>query len=244
MSHRVCALALLVIAGAANAQINGVKIQERIFNDFPNSKLTTTNNFPALVQFNETNFGLGTFANRHAAYFSTDGGANAKDFNYGDAFDVSFTLDLDATPANGREAGFHVNSGGDYGFFGVLPNGEIAAFGGSLPFFSAGAGVWTPGAEVQLRLVHTPGDGTAANPSVMDYMYNTGSGWVTVSKNFDNAEFGLVTANNVLIGFGVQNQGGPGGSSNALFTNIVVPAPSALAMMGVAGLVASRRRRA
>lgn len=237
------AISLIAFAGFAQAQVNGVKIQERIFNDYPNSKLVTTNNFPSMVQFNESNFGSGGFANRHAAYFSADSGATAKDFNYTDAFDFSFTLDLDATPAGGREAGFHVNSGGDYGFFGVLPNGEIAAFGGSLPFFTSGTGVWTPGNEVQLRMVHKPGDGTAANPSVMDYMFNAGSGWVTVSKKFDNGEFGLVTAVDVLVGFGVQNQGAPGGTSNALFTNIVVPAPSGLAMLGLLGLAGLRRKR-
>lgn len=240
--------AVAFTASTSIAQINGVQIRERVFNDFPDSTLIVTNNFPSEVTFDESNFGSGGFANRHSAYFSDDGGASALDFNYPDAFDFSFTLDLDANPPDGREAGFHADLFG-LGFFGVLPNGEIAAFGSILPFYSFGAGVWNPGDPIDLRMIHTPGDGdgTSGNftiPSTMEYMYNLGSGWVSSGQvDFTTTEGGIPTNFDFLVGFGVQNQGAPGGNSVAKFTNIVVPAPASAALLALGGLLGNRRRR-
>ncbi|MCC7390667.1 MAG: hypothetical protein IT431_18110 [Phycisphaerales bacterium] len=235
-------------ACAAFAQIDGVQVRERIYNDFPNSTLVVTNNFPAEVTFDESSFGSGGWANRHAAYFSADGGATANDFDYGDAFDFQVTLDLDATPADGREAGFHADLFG-LGFFGVLPNGEIAAFGSILPFHSFGSGVWTPGDPIDLRIIHTPGDGdgTSGNftvASTFEYMYNLGGGWVSSGAvDMTTTEGGIPSNFDFLVGVGVQNQGGPGGSSVAKFTNIIVPAPASAALLALSGVVGLRRRR-
>ena len=246
-THTAMIVGLAAIASAASAQINGVNVRPRIFNDFPNSNLVITNNFDTDFTFYEDNFGSGGFANRHAAYFSTDGGATANDLNYGDAFDYSFTLDLDADPSTGREAGFHTDLFG-LGFFGVLPNGEIAAFGSILPFWSAGT-VWTPGDPVDLRMIHTPGDGdgTSGNftvASTMEYMFNLGNGWVSSGPvDITTTEGGIPSNFDFFVGFGVQNQGAPGGYSNAYFSNFVVPAPSVGALLALGGLAAARRRR-
>lgn len=243
----VAALAAPALADVTD--INSVRVVERVFNDFPSSTLVTTNNYPSMVQFHESNFGSGNFANRHSAYFSADGGATARDFNYGDAFDISMTVDLDATPPTGREAGFHTDLFG-FGFFGVLPNGEIAAFGSVLPFHTFG-NVWTPGQEVTLRMIHRPGDGDGVNPppttmSTIEYIYDLGSGPVSSGPiAMTGTEGGIPSNFNFYIGMGVQNQGGPGGESVATFTNITVavPAPGAAALLGLAGLAATRRRR-
>lgn len=245
------AVLMLTVVGAAAAtgvaQIDSVQVRERLFNDFPDSELTVTNNFPSEVTFSETNFGNGSFANRHSAFFSEDAGATAMDIDYGDSFDFQVTLDLDASPIDGREAGFHTDLFG-FGFFGVLPNGEIAAFGSVLPFHSFGA-VWTPGEPVDLRIIHTPGDGDGTSDqftiaSTIEYLYDDGGGWVSSGAvDMTTTEGGIPSNFDFFVGVGVQNQGGPGGSSVASFTNFIVPAPAGVGLLGLAGAALLRRRR-
>lgn len=247
--HTLCMLGVVGAAATASlGQIDSVRVIERIYNDFPDSTLLVTNDFPNEVTFDESNFGAGGWANRHSAYFSADGGANSLDFDYHDAFDFQVTLDLDADPIDGREAGFHADLFG-LGFFGVLPNGEIAAFGSVLPFHSFGAGVWTPGDPIDLRMIHNPGDGDGTSdnftiPSTVEYMYNLGAGWVSSGAvDMTTTEGGIPSNFDFFVGVGVQNQGAPGGSSVASFTNFVVPAPASAALLAIGGLAGIRRRR-
>lgn len=239
------AVVLMVCGGAsAAAQFDGFLVEERVFNDFPASTLTVTNDFPNELTFSETDFGSGNFANRHMAYLSSDGGATAVDFDYDSALDFSVTMNLNGSPADGREAGIVTDLFG-FGFFGALPNGEIAAFGSFLPFFSFGAGVYTNGTDVDLRMIYTPGAGEGVLPaSTIEYIIDTGSGPVSSGPiSFDNLEGGIPTPFNARIGLGAQFQGNPGGSVTARFTNIVaVPAP-ATGAAALVGLVAMGRRR-
>lgn len=248
----VGAAAILSACGVASAvEPNGVAVTTRIFNDFPNSTLTVVNNFPSLVSFDETDFGSGNFANRHSAYFSTDGGATAHDFNYNDAFDISFTMSNTSSPAAGREAGFHTDLFG-FGFFGALPgNGEVAAFGSILPFHSFGAGVWTPGTAIGLRMIYTPGDGDGMNPlpmggapSTIEYVYDIGGMPVSSGPiSFTNTEGGIPQNFDFFVGVGVQYTGNNGGTAHTEFRNFVVPAPGAAGLLALGGLLMARRRR-
>lgn len=248
----VCASPAL--AGVVSS-INGVNVRQRIFNDFPSSSLAVTNNYPAQVRFNEGPFGAADpdtngFANRHSAYFSNDGGATAFDFNYEDGFDAQFKMSLSTDQRNGKEAGFHSDLFG-FGFFGVLPNGVIAAFGSIFEFHDFGV---VPGAltgDVSLRMIYTPGngDGTIGGAgtirSTFEYMYSIGNGWVSSGpKNIGNGEGGIPSAFPFFVGMGVQNSPQGATFSDTTFSNIViVPAPGAAAMLCVAGLVGLRRRR-
>ncbi|MEM9166800.1 MAG: hypothetical protein AAGB48_07215 [Planctomycetota bacterium] len=240
------AMIAAVAASNAAAQFNGFLVEERVFNDFPGSNLVVTNDFPNELTFNESNFGSGGFANRHMAYLSSDGGATAVDFDYGSALDFSVTLNLDASPTDGREAGIVTDLFG-FGFFGALPNGEIAAFDSFLPFFTFGSGVYTNGTDVDLRLIYTPGAGEGLTPvSTIEYIIDTGSGPVSSGPiNFDNLEGGIPTGGfNARIGVGAQFQGSSGGTAVASFTNIVaVPAPATAALTALGGLAMLRRRR-
>jgi MYXO-CTERM domain-containing protein len=254
----LASLALVAAAGSASAAINGVKVINRLFNDFPDSTLVTVNNYPTTVSWSESNFDPfgdgGNFANRHTAYFSEDGGATSKDFNYTDGFDAQFTLQLDSANVNGREAGFHSDLFG-LGFFGLLPNGHIAAFGSILPFWDPGV-VYTPGPSttVTLRMVHTPGSGDGvgapAIASTIQYYADFGSGPITSGPlTMGGLEGGVPSAFPWFVGFGTQNVGGNDTPTSAIFTNISivpvapVPTPGAAAVMGLAGLVGLRRRR-
>jgi hypothetical protein len=234
--------------------IDGMKEIPRYFNDRPGSNLVFENVYPALFRISEDKPGPGGFANGHMGAFSVDGGANAYDFNYGDAFDTVMTMNVLVDPINvGGEAGFKFNLFG-IGHFGVLPhNGEIAAFGGILPFHTFGAGLWS-GGDIDLRIIHTPGNGNglpggATIPSTMEYMYNLGSGWISSGPiAFSNLEGGIpdIAGNPLYLGPGIQNNWGAGLiKSDVNFTNIkiVVPAPGALAVGAGLGLLAMRRRR-
>lgn len=244
---------VLAASGSAFATYNGVNVRERIFNDRPDSSLLVTNNYPASVQIQESGFGPGGFANRHSAYLSTDLGATAQDIDYADAFDITMTVNHLAQTNVNVEAGFHADLFG-FGFFGQLPNGEIAAFGSIFPFQTFG--IQPFGASIDLRIIHDPGDGDGINPlplggarSTFQYGYNLGSGWVySAQLPMGGSEGGIPDVAPFLFGFGAQHNGAAetAAFADTTFTNIVVakvPAPGAIALVGLAGLVGIRRRR-
>lgn len=267
MKNTAHVIAFIAAAGAAGTvlagtvgNINGVVDASRTFNDFPNSNLSVLNNYPSSVTISESDFGIGNFANRHIMWFSADAGSTRVDFDYADAFDLSITVDLDSSNVEGREAGFQADLFG-FGFFGVLPNGEIAAFGSILPFQSFGV-VANPLDPVNLRMIHRPGDGdgtvegVGSIPSTIEYLYDTGSGWVTSGQiAFNTGEGGIPDAFSFNLGFGIQARGThgtlggkdeiPGTPYSVLFSNIrtEVPAPGAVGVLGLAGLMGLRRRR-
>lgn len=243
---------VLAAAGSAFATYNGVNVNERIFNDRPDSNLTVTNNYPASIRFEENNFGPGGFANRHTAYLSDDGGATKADIHYADAFDITVTVNHILSTNVTVEAGIQSDLFG-LGFFGQLPNGEVVSFGSILPFHSFG--VQPFGQSIDLRIIHDPGDGDGINPigsgarSTIQYGYDLGSGWVYSPQiPMGGNEGGFLQNSDFFIGFGVQHNGAAETAALAetLFKDIIVskvPAPGAMALVGLAGLVGLRRRR-
>jgi MYXO-CTERM domain-containing protein len=228
--------------------------QPRLFNDFPNSNLTFESNFsPAgsSLMLHEDTYGTGGFANRHAAWFGDAGGASKVDFDYGDAWDMQMTMQINEASNVGQiEAGFQADLFG-FGLFGVLTgNGEIAAFGSVLPFHTFGTGLYNIGDEVMLRMIHTPGDGenSAGAPSTMEYMYNnltTGSGWVSSGLiDFTTTEGGIPSSFDMFTGIGAQiNNPAADAVVDISFTGVTVPAPAAAGLLAIGGLGATRRRR-
>src|SRR5947209_14570615 len=107
--HCLGSAALLLVLGAwAHATtLNGVMVNQRVFNDFPDSTLTITNNYPTLVEIKDQfNTVPAKFANRHDALLSSDGGATAFTFNNNESFDVSADVTLKAgSNAPRKEAG-------------------------------------------------------------------------------------------------------------------------------------------
>jgi len=249
MKTALIGAAIVACAGSALAgstgSINGLLVEERVFNDFAGSTLSVNNNFPSGLTISESNFGSGNFANRHMAYLSEDGGATARTYDYEDGFDFCVTMNLNASPVDGREAGIATDLFG-FGFFGALPNGEIAAFGSFLPFFSFG-NVYTNGTDVDLRMIYRPGAGEGMMPvGTMEYIINTGSGDISSGLvDITNLEGGIPSGFGARLGVGIQSQGNPGGSVDVSFTNFkyaAIPAP-ATGMIAMGGLLASARRR-
>ncbi len=185
------ALLAVVVTGfaAGNAGAtpfpNSAVINERVFNDCPTSILTTVNNYPSLVAIEDTQLDCGGFANLHNWRFSEDGMTEAV-FNNGDAF--TFCAVLTITGAGEGEAGLMISPWWSQevdGRFNVrTTDGEIACFGGRLPFFSFTGtfGVtYQKGDAIFLRIVYLPNDLNSTNPATVEYelIYN---GWGALSS--------------------------------------------------------------
>src|SRR5438552_17209186 len=144
--RRITTTALAFAAGLALATAafatplpNSAVLHTRVFNDCPISILTTTNAFPGLIQISDQNVPpqplCSGFANLHTWRFSTDG-VNAIQFQNGDAFEYSCTLVLNGAGEGGLSLAPWWSPDAD-GLFNVrTTDGEIACFGGRMPFFS------------------------------------------------------------------------------------------------------------
>jgi Dockerin type I domain/PEP-CTERM motif len=194
-----------VVQGQSVTDINALNVIPRAFNDFPDSTLTITDDFPTSLTINDGEFGIPSgsgFANMHKAWFAVDNGSSVDNFLFQNdlGFDISMDVNLTAgSNAPRKEAGFRFDTliGGE-GQFIVTSDGEIAAFGGPFPFastnyernpgeFDFGGTPYTPGDTVTLRMVYTPPDG--GNPGTMQYFANGSS---PGPLDFTNTEMGLI----------------------------------------------------
>lgn len=205
---------------------NSAVVVERVFNDCPASTVTTLNSYPALIQINDTDEGCVGWTNLHVWSFSEDGITpavfeNCSHYQFSCVFEGSgfggvgegglrlspwWSLDVD-----GR---FMCRIGG---------NGEIACFGGRLPFYSfTGAyGVtYTPGTSIWMEITYAPHALTVADPALINYkIYYQGQTYDSPYLAFDQG--------NPLEGHGEYGElfparaGGyfqePNGSGGALF---------------------------
>ncbi len=170
-------LFLLSAVALANVEdIDSVKIEPYLFADFPDSTLAVTDDYPNEVMFEESEFGAGgPFANRHDAWFSSDGGTNRRSFLYNEPFDISVDVTLDVgQDVPRKETGFRIDTliGGE-GLFIVTTNqpggdppGEIVSFGGPFPVnnFNDGNLFYNSGDTINLRLIYRPGAGAFQEP--------------------------------------------------------------------------------
>ena len=261
-----CAIGMMVLGGAtiamANAPaIDSAVVRTRIFNDDPGSILTTTNNYPALVSFHEEIAGGMGFANLHNFRLSDDAGMTAAVFQNDHTF--SFFSDLTITGPGIGEAGlslapwwsqyvdgrFHVRS----------TDGEIAVFGGRLPFYSftTDQGLhYSVGETVSLGLVYMPNGLSMADPATIQYLYKAGGmQYMSPVLSFDEGNpgedppYGLWgMLNDARVGGFVQtflDPAKPVNSFDVAFENMVfVPGPGGalVALGGVLGLGLRHRR--
>ena len=184
----LAALAVLV-AGVvaepvlATPTINSAVIRDRIFNDCPSSILTTVNNYPAMIQIQDENLSCGGFANLHVWRLS-DNGADPAVFNNDSAFSLSAYLMIDGT-AEG-EAGLQVSPWWSQDVDGRLnvrtTDGEIACFGGRLPFYSFTGSqglTYVKGSTVRVEVVYLANGLSAGDPATIEYIYEDGTGLYT-----------------------------------------------------------------
>jgi hypothetical protein len=172
----------LVASVSASPSVNSAFIKTRVFNDCPSSILNATNSYPASIQFDDQNLSCGGFANLHIWSFSVDGGASAAVFNNGDSFSYGATLELSGT---GGEAGLRLSPWWSQevdGRFNVrIPDGEIACFGGRLPFYSftGSHGVVYAGGPIELSITYMANQLTLADPGTIEYSVNYGGNFYT-----------------------------------------------------------------
>lgn len=257
-------LILLVPSASATPPINSAVVRTRIFNDDPDSILTTTDNYPALISITDDVLdgdGMGgEFANRHNWRFSTDDTSPAV-FSNDDQF--SFAADLVISGTGEGEAGLNISPWWSQDVDGVFnvrsTDGEIAVFGGRLPFygFTSSLGVtYTKGETIRLGMDYRPNSLSALDPATVEYTVSLGGmDYTSGPLPFDQGNpgedppYGLWgILNDARVGGFVQafiDVGNPINNLTAEWTNITfVPEPTGLTLLALGCLaVAGRRSR-
>jgi len=254
--------ALVVMCGVAleaQAAINSAVVKTRIFNDDPGSVLgPNLNNYPAQIVLQDTPTGAG-FANLHNWRLSQNF-LTAHQFRNSDRFILS--ADVTVAGAGQAEAGLSVSpwwSPDVDGRFQVrTTDGEIACFGGRLPFYSftgAQGLTYTKGDTIHMEIEYRPRLLTAAFPATIEYRLTMGGNDYTSGKLlFDEGNpgedppYGLWgMLNQAQIGGFIQvftGQSGAGNNIGATWGNIFyAPEPGSLALVGLGALALLRRRR-
>jgi hypothetical protein len=243
--------AAVTVAGAAHAtpNANGAAINQYVFGDCPFSTLSVTNSYPALLNINDqvAANSCGGFANLHAWSFSSDGGATAAVFDNNSCF--SFGCDLVITGDTQVEAGLRISPWyGKYsdGRLNVrIPDGEIAAFGGRMPFRTWTAAIGPPNNEwgttlhyaagdpIHLEMHYDPNSLSSSDPATVQYVVVYGGN--TYMSSQIPLDMGNPTEDPPYGLWGMLNDGRVGGymqmnqgtspisqakTANALFTNI------------------------
>jgi len=201
----------LAVAGACLAATafatplpNSAVVHTRVFNDCPVSVLNVTNSFPGSIVIDDQNtvapFCAG-FANLHTWRFSTNG-VDPIQFINGDTFEYSCTFMLSGI---GGEGGLNMSpwfSPDADGLFNVRgTDGEIACFGGRMPFFTfTGAfGLhYVPGTPIQLGISYLPNGLSSGSPASIVYNVRYAStNYTSGLINFDegNVAEGVVHGN-------------------------------------------------
>ena len=190
----VLALAALTFAAAAFATPlpNSAVIITRVFDDCPISILTTVNSFPATVQINDQNQPpqplCAGFANLHTWRFSTDC-TSAIQFQNADAFDYSADVTLNGAGEGGISLSPWFSPNAD-GLFNVrTTDGEIAVFGGRMPFFTftgAFGLTYTNNTVIKLGISYMPRGLSAISPAQVVYSIRYNSiNYTSGLLNFD-----------------------------------------------------------
>src|SRR5262249_24807443 len=150
-------------------------IETRTFNDCPLSTLSTTNNYAAQIQITDVMSPLCVgFANLHGWSFSDDGGTTAAVFNNNSNFKFGADFKIDG-PGEG-EGGLRISPW--YGKFvdgRIMANattGEIACFGGAIPFYSftVNHGLhYTRGTTIHLQATYKAHELVSTDPATIQY---------------------------------------------------------------------------
>lgn len=259
-------LAAFAAAGAAQAQylgVNSAAVAPYWYSDYFGSNVNINGNTTGTpfttglssIDIQDSAFPVGAhYANRHQAALAVNGTPVQLQPNA----DFRFEVDVHIHVANGAnaEAGiwlgtapsFPSSASADIGQMDIIPaQNQIAAFGGTLPFFSNSQSqfAYLPQGAAYDTTYHISMNYYAAGSVIV---YGINGVYTTALGIGFNGNPGF--APNSLIG--VFEQGpdatlAPGNSASldVTFSNLTftVPAPASVGLLGLGGLVAARRRR-
>ena len=177
----LCGLAMgLAPAAHATPTVTSAVLNLRVFNDCPFSTLTTNNSYPASISIDDfvPANSCGGFANLHTWSFSQNG-TDAAVFDNNACFTFSANLVISGTGQG--EAATRISPWWAQSTDGRInvrtTDGEIACFGGRLPFYSFtanGVPPYVKGTSIYLEMAYDPNQMTQANPATIQYTVGYG----------------------------------------------------------------------
>ncbi|MCB9849995.1 MAG: PEP-CTERM sorting domain-containing protein [Phycisphaerales bacterium] len=249
----------VVASAVASPVITNTILNTRVFNDDPGSTLSTVNSYPSIVQISDTmSASPAGFANLHNYHLGTNPFSEAV-FNNGDGY--RFEFDLTITGSGQGESGMQIapwwsqNVDGRFNF--RTTDGEIAVFGGRLPFYSFTANhsvTYTKGETARVGVRYVPNQNTQNDPGVIVYYLSLGGNdYSSPPLEFNQANpnedppYGLWgTLNDGRVGGYTQVflSGGAGANLTTTWSNIAyAPEPASLALLAFGAVAVMRRRR-
>ncbi len=257
----VIVLAAVVFCSGAIASpaIDSAIVHERIWNDADYSTFTYGNDYPSSLWMDDAGLDDYGWANRHNFRLSENGGISDAVFMNDDYFE--FYADVTITGIANVEGGLNLSPWWSQDVDGVFmlntESGEIACWGGRLPFYSFTAEhglTYSKDTTVRLGMIYDPHSLTEADPGTIQYFYTEGEIYYeSPVLSFDmgnpgeDPPYGLWgILNDARVGGWFMpkvDSGIPGNWGHIDFENMVyVPEPASLVLLGLAGLALLRRR--
>ena len=232
---RICTLglgALIAVAALSNtafATPNPVlaSVKTRIFNDCPFSTVSTTNSYPSSISISDasTVVSCSGFTNFHGWSLSDDG-TNETAFPNNSAF--SLECDMVTDGITDGEAGLRFapwwSPDADGLFNCRTTDGEIACFGGRLPFYSFTAAYglhYVKGTSIHLKMEYHQNGLSALTPATIEYTVIYGS--ITYHSGRLNYDMGNPAEDPPHGLWGCLNDGFVGGQFKAYSGGGVLP---------------------
>ncbi|MFH1747188.1 MAG: PEP-CTERM sorting domain-containing protein [Planctomycetota bacterium] len=254
----------VVSSAAATPLIDSAIINTRLWNDDADSVLTTSNLYPSLISIQDAvldgDGAGGEWANRHNFRLSANGGISEAVFMNDDAFE--FYADVTITGPANSEGGLNLAPWWSQPYDGVFmanaASGEVACFGGRLPFYSftSNHGMnYVKGTTVRMGLIYDPNSLTELDPGTIEYLY-TDTDNTTYSSGILPFDMGNPAEDPPYGLWGILNDarlggyflpqidvGNPDNWGQIDFGNMTyIPEPASVLLLGLAGLAVLRRR--
>lgn len=166
-------LAFAATAFAQTPAVNSAILKTRIYNDCSVSTLTTSNLYPASIGIADDDpFGCSGFANLHVWRYSGDG-TTAAQFPNNANWRICSDFSLSGRGEGGLQMGPWWSQDTD-GLFNVRStDGEVACFGGRLPFYSftgSNGVVYVPGTTIHLEMIYKANGLSSTAPATIEYI--------------------------------------------------------------------------